>query len=62
MLTKEDIELEIESYDSMGDPKLIDFKDSVSFKLTSTYYVLKCRINNILATDGKRILGAVAFS
>lgn len=57
-----DLEVWIESYDSFGAPKQIDFKDVVSFKLTSNFYVLKCRLNNICSENSNENLGSVVFS
>lgn len=44
---KDQLEVYLESFDSFGEPRPIDFKDSITFKLTSTFYVLKCRLNSI---------------
>lgn len=45
--SKKDIELFLESYDAQGESKPIDFKDSITFKLSTSFYVLKVRLNNI---------------
>jgi len=46
----------------LGDVRPIDFKDSVSFKLTSTFYVIKCRLNGLKSLDLSKSLGSVVFS
>jgi hypothetical protein len=43
-----DIVSEIESFDSFGDVRVIDFKDSISFKLSSTFYIIKVKVKNIV--------------
>lgn len=58
---KGDLEVYLESYDALGEPKPIDFKDSITFKLTTNFYVLKTRLNNIKSKAGKQ-LGSVCFS
>lgn len=58
----EDIEIYLESYDALGEPKPIDFKDSISFKLTTNFYVLKARLNNIKSKAKGSKLGSVCFS
>lgn len=50
---KDHLEVYLESYDSFGEPRPIDFKDSITFKLTSTFYVLKCRLNGIVDSQSK---------
>jgi hypothetical protein len=59
---KEQVEVFLESYDSFGEPRAIDFKDSITFKLTSTFYVLKCRLNGLVDPQTLTPLGSVAFS
>ncbi len=56
------LELFLESYDSFGHPRPIDFKDVVTFKLTSTFYVLKCKLNKVFASDTASSLGSLVFS
>ena len=60
--TGKDIEIWLESYDSFGQPRLIDFKDVVTFKLTSTFYVLKCKLNNVTSPESGKPLGSLVFS
>jgi hypothetical protein len=48
VVNKDQLEVFLESFDSFGEPRTIDFKDSITFKLTSTFYVLKCRLNGII--------------
>ena len=57
-----DIEIWLESYDSFGQPRVIDFKDVVTFKLTSTFYVIKCRLNNVTSPESGQNLGSLVFS
>ena len=45
----------------MGESRPIDFKDSITFKLTSTFYVLKVRVDGVRAQGGKS-LGSIVFS
>ena len=45
----------------MGEPRPIDFKDSITFKLTSTFYVLKCKLKGVKDSKGHS-LGSVIFS
>ena len=45
----------------MGEPRPIDFKDSITFKLTSTFYVLKVKLDNVMSEKGKS-LGDICFS
>lgn len=59
---KEDLEVYLESYDALGEPKPIDFKDSISFKLTTNFYVLKFRLNNIVSKITGKSMGSVSFS
>ena len=54
--------MELESFDSFGEPRPIDFKDSITFKLTSTFYVVKSRLNNIRSKDKSKVLGSLIFS
>jgi hypothetical protein len=61
-IAKEQVEVFLESFDSFGEPRAIDFKDSITFKLTSTFYVLKCRLNGIVDPHSQSPLGSVAFS
>lgn len=51
--TANDIICEIESFDSFGEPRPIDFKDSISFKLTSTFYIIKLKLKNIVCPATK---------
>ena len=60
--TAKDLEIWLESYDSFGQPRTIDFKDFVTFKLTSTFYVLKCRLNNVTSPESGKPLGSLVFS
>jgi hypothetical protein len=46
----------------MGEARPIDFKDSITFKLTSTFYIIKCRLNNVNSLESNRVLGSVSFS
>lgn len=62
LFAKHSLEVWLESYDSLGEPRAIDFKDSITFKLTSTFYILKCRLNNVNSLESNRVLGSVAFS
>lgn len=60
---KDDLLVEIESFDSFGEPRPIDFKDSISFKLASTFYCLKCKLLNIASPKNpQNKLGAIIFS
>ena len=61
-ISKDQLEVYLESFDSFGEPRSIDFKDSITFKLTSTFYVIKCRLNGIVNPTTKEKLGSVAFS
>lgn len=61
-IKSEDLCTEIESFDSFGEPRPIDFKDSISFKLTSTFYVLKIKLKNIQSPETNKNLGALIFS
>ena len=57
------IEVELFSYNSLGELQKIDFKDIISFKLTPHYHVIKASIKDIPAHDNdKIILGGVVFS
>lgn len=56
------METEIESYDSFGEPRPIDFKDSISFKLTSTFYILKLRLKDLPHPKTKESIGSLIFS
>ena len=60
--TKNDLEIYLESYDAMGEPKPIDFKDSITFKLSTGVYVLKVRLNNVREKEQGKKLGSVCFS
>lgn len=60
--SKEQLEVFLESYDSFGEARAIDFKDSITFKLTSTFYVLKCRLSGLTDPLTALPLGSVAFS
>jgi len=57
---KNDLEIYLESYDAQGDPKAIDFKDSITFKLSTSFYVLKIRLNNVKHSGVQ--LGSICFS
>lgn len=57
-----DIVSEIESFDSFGDVRVIDFKDSISFKLSSTFYIIKVKVKNIVCVGTRQSLGCVIFS
>ena len=62
-MKNQDLEVEIESFDSFGEPRPIDFKDSISFKLASTFYCIKCRLHNIVSPNNhQNKLGALIFS
>ncbi len=60
---KDDLQIDIESFDSFGEPRVIDFKDSISFKLASTFYVIKSKLLNVVSpNNNKNKLGALIFS
>ena len=56
------MEVYLESYDALGEPKPIDFKDSITFKLSTTFYVLKVRLNNLRSKVNGNKLGSLCFS
>jgi hypothetical protein len=57
---KQDLEVWLESYDAQGELKAIDFKDSITFKLSTSFYVLKVRLNNVKCNQ--KTLGSLCFS
>jgi hypothetical protein len=59
---KNDLEIFLESYDAQGEPKAIDFKDSITFKLSTSFYVLKVRLNNVKDKETGVQLGSICFS
>ena len=61
-ISQKNFEFELESFDSFGESRPIDFKDSIYFKLTLTFYVVKARLNDIVSIDKNRKLGNVIFS
>lgn len=45
----------------MGDSIPIDFKDSISFKLTPYFFMLRVQLNNIKTVTNTEIMGSILF-
>ena len=48
-------------YNSFGESVKIDFKDSISFKLTPYIYVLRVQVDNIVSPLSGKNLGSLLF-
>jgi len=48
-------------YNSFGEELKIDFKDSISFKLTPYIYILRAQVDNIMSPINGKNLGSLLF-
>lgn len=62
-LTSKDVQVELTSFNAMGEPQKVDFKDIISFKLTPHFHALRVQLLNIqsLTRQGEQ-LGSVLFA
>jgi hypothetical protein len=62
-LTVNDLQVELMSYNAMGESQKVDFKDIISFKLTPHFHTLRVQLSNIQSlVYPSKLLGAILFS
>ena len=59
--SSKNINITLNCYNSFGEEVKIDFKDSISFKLTPYIYILRAQINEIESPITGKLLGSLLF-